>query len=102
MAIGLLITFITVIMSLGANFSVNQRMTKDIMNMRMSLNNSAEELLNKQYSSISLGTTSNTVDGFNRNISVTESANIKQIEITLSNNSGQTMKIFLEKGADIN
>lgn len=100
-AISVLCIFIAAVAVISNNLLRQQELSSDFVKMNSVLQNSVEELLNKRYDQVPVGTTNDTVDGYSRTVSVSENINLKNIDITLTNGKGE-MKLTIEKGVDIN
>ena len=101
-SISLLCIYTVVIVTLTNNFAYQQKINTNFVKINQLLQDSAEVMLNKKYADIIVGTTSDSIEGFQRTITTTENiANMKEINIVLSGEKGE-MSLTVEKGLDIN
>ncbi len=100
-AVSVLCIYVVTIAVLGGSLMHQQEVSRNFIRMNNLLQNTAEELLNMKYAEVTVGTTSDTIDGFNRTIITTENSNLKEIVITIKDSKGE-MNLTVEKGLDIN
>lgn len=100
-SIGILCVYIAVVVGLTNNLLYQQEIYNDGLKMNALIQNTAEEILNKKYAEVMVGITNDSVEGFDRTISVTENSDLKEIDIKIFNSGGE-MNLTVEKGLDIN
>jgi len=100
-SMAILCVYVTVIVSLTNNLLYQQDIYNKNIKMNALIQSTAEEILNKKYTEVLVGTTNDVVDGFNRTVVVTENSNLKEIDIKIFNSGGE-MNLSVEKGLDIN
>lgn len=100
-SLGILCIYVTIIIGLTNNYLYQQRIYNENVRINALIQNTAEEILNKKYAQIEVGTVNDVVDGFDRTVIVTEDSNLKEIIIKIFNSEGE-MNLTIEKGLDIN
>jgi hypothetical protein len=102
-SISILCIYAVTVIALTNNLLYQQKISNDFVKMNKIMQDSAEDMLNKKYVNILIGTSTDKIEGFDRIVTVTEngSFNLKEINIKLFSTKGE-MNLTVEKGLDIN